>query len=114
MQAREILRAENGAERADGKEKRAAGADPALAVRREHTSGDQAMDMDVLGQILAPGVEDRRDPEGPAEVARVTAEGQEGIGRGAEEQRVDHSGVALRERIERVRQGKHDVEVGDR
>ena len=44
---------------------------------------------------------------------RITAEGQEGVGGGAKEERVDHPGIPLREGIQRMRQREDDVEVQD-
>jgi len=40
-------------------------------------------------------VQDRRDPDGAAEMSRVSAEGEERVGRRAEEQRIEHARIAL-------------------
>jgi hypothetical protein len=65
----------------------------------------------VLGEGLAPGVEDGGDAEVTAEMARVAAEAQEGGGGGVEQETVEELGVALGERVEGVGQGEDDVEV---
>ena len=68
----------------------------------------------MLRERLAPRVEDRGDPDRAAEVPRIAPEGEQRVGGRAEEQRVDHARIALRERVEVVRQGEDDVEVRDR
>ncbi len=67
--------------------------------------------MQVLREILSPGVQNRGDPDRPAEMARISSEGQQCVGGGAKQQRVDHAGIALREGIEVVWQCEDDVEV---
>ena len=67
--------------------------------------------MEVWGQILSPRVEDRGDADGAAEVTRVASEGEQGVRGGAEEERVDHARIPLRQRIERVRESEDDVKI---
>lgn len=62
---------------------------------------------------LAPRVEERGDADGAAEVTRIASEGEQGVRGGAEEERVDHARIALRQGIERVRESEDDVEVGN-
>ena len=45
---------------------------------------------------------------------RVSTEGEQRVGGGAEEERVDHARMALRERVQVVRQREDDVEVWNR
>ena len=78
---------------------------------RQSAAGDQTVQMEVLREILSPRVQNRRDPDCAAEMPRVSPEGEERIGGRAEEKRVDHARIALRERVEVVRQGEDDVEV---
>src|SRR5216684_2188725 len=72
------------------------------------------MEMQVLRERLTPGVEDRGDPDGATEVPRVSAEGEQRVGRRAKEERIDHPRIALGERVEGVRQSEHDVAVRNR
>ena len=72
------------------------------------------MEMQVLREGLAPRVEDRGDPDRPAEMTRIAPEREQRVGRGAEEQPIEHAWIALREGIEIVRQGEDDVEVRDK
>ena len=67
----------------------------------------------MLGEILSPGVQDRRAPEVAAEMARIAPEGGEGVGGRPEEQRVEDAGIALGERVERMRQREDHMEVLD-
>ena len=68
----------------------------------------------MVGEGLTPGVQDGRDADGAAEVSRVAAEGEEGLGGGAEEERIEDARIPLRERIERMRQGEHHMNVRNR
>src|SRR6266508_1888902 len=65
----------------------------------------------MLGEVLSPGVQDRRAAEVATEMARIASEGGEGGGDGLEEQRVEDAGIALGERVERMRQGEDQMEV---
>ncbi len=67
--------------------------------------------MEVLREGLPPRVKDRRDPDRAAEVPRIAPEGKEGTGGRAETDRVEDARIALRERVEVVRQREDDVEV---
>jgi hypothetical protein len=67
--------------------------------------------MEMLRKILTPGVQDRGDPDRATEVSRVSTEREQGVGGGAEEQRVNDARIALCERVQIVRQGEDDVEV---
>ena len=69
--------------------------------------------MDVLPEILPPGVEHHGDAEFAAEPPGVAAELEESLRGGVEQQPVDECGVALGDGVELVRQGKHDVPVAD-
>ena len=70
--------------------------------------------MEVLREILPPRVQNRGDADRAAEVPRITPEGEQGVGRSAEEQRIDNPRIALCERIEVVRQREDDVKVRNR
>ena len=70
--------------------------------------------MEVLREILPPRVEDRGDADRAAEVPRVTSEGEQRVGGRAKEERVDDARIALRQRVEVVRQREDDVEVRNR
>ena len=69
--------------------------------------------MKMLRKILPPRVQHRRDADRATEMPRVSTEGEQRVGGGAEEERVDHARIALREGVERVRQGEDDVKILD-
>ena len=109
----EVLGAEDHGERPNGEEEPGLGRNPPGAVGRQGAPGDDAVQMDVLGEGLAPRVEDRGHPQVPAEMAGIVGEGAEG-GRGREkEERVEQPGVAIEQDVERMGQRQDDVEVLD-
>ena len=59
--------------------------------------------MQVLREILPPRMQNRRDADRAAEMPRVPTEGEQRIGGGTKEQRIDNPRIALCERIEVVR-----------
>ena len=69
--------------------------------------------MRMLREILPPRMQNCGDADRAAEMPRVPTEGEERLGRGAKEQRIDDPRIALGERIERMRQREDDVEVGN-
>ncbi len=89
------------------------------AIHRERSSGqrpagDEAMQVQMLREILSPVCSIAVIADRAAEVPRISPEGEQRVGRRAEQQRVDHARIALREGVERVRQGEDDVEVRNR
>ena len=114
LEAGEIFRAKDRRQRADRKEKRRPPGDPPRPVCGQCTAGDQTVEMEVLREVLSPRVQNRRDPDRAAEMPRVLPEGEQRVGGCAEEQRVDHARIALRERVHVVRQGEDHVEIGNR
>ena len=70
--------------------------------------------MDVLAEVLAPGVQDQGDADLAPDPARVAAEGQERVRRRREQEAVEPPRVAPDQRVEGVRQREHDVVVPGR
>ena len=103
------LAAEDRGERADGEEVLAPGADPARAVAGETAAGDDAVQMVMADQGLAPGVQDGRDAQLHAET--VLAELEQGLTRGGKQERIKRALVLLDERVEHVGQGENQMEV---
>ena len=113
VKGRQVLAAEDRREGADREEEAGGRGDPASPVPTERAPGDDTVQMQVLGEILAPGMEDGRAADVTAEVARIAAKGGQRGGDGAEQERVDHAGIALGERVQGMRQREDDVEVFD-
>jgi hypothetical protein len=99
---------------ADGEEKAGPCGNPAAAIPRERAAGHDAVHVHMLGEGLAPGVEDGGPAEVAAEMAGIAAEARERGGRGLKQQPVDQARVALGERVEEVREREDDVEVRNR
>ena len=64
------------------------------------------MDVRMEFELAGPGVEHGRDAELGAEALRIVSEREEGLGRGAQQQRKDLPAMRERERSERRRQGE--------
>src|SRR6266446_1911756 len=109
LQSRAELAAKDGGESAHRKEVLSRGADPARAVAGEAATGDDAMQMVMVQQRLAPGVQDGREPQLHAET--VLAELQQGLAGRGKQERVERALVLLEERVEQVRQRENQVEV---
>jgi hypothetical protein len=70
--------------------------------------------MDMLGQGLAPGVENRGNADVCAQMPGVACKLLQGLGSGLEQQVVEDTLVDANEGIEVMGQGEDDVEVGNR
>lgn len=71
------------------------------------------MHVEMLVQVLAPGMQDHGGSDVPAQPARVTPEGVQRVPRGLEQEGRKDTGIPLRQGIEGVRQGKYTVARGD-
>jgi hypothetical protein len=70
------------------------------------------MQMGVMVQVLAPGVEHGEAPNLRAEMLGVLGNVLECLGDGAKEQPIELAGVLQRQGTQVVRQGKDDMRVG--
>ena len=109
----EELAPEDAAEDADRQEEARAAGDPARAVGRQPAAGHDAVDVRVVLEVLAPGVEDGQEADLGPEVLGVGGDLLQGLGGGAEQQAVDHARVLQGDRAERRREGEDDVEILD-
>ena len=91
-----------------------AASDPAGAVEREAAAWHHAMDVRMMLQGLAPGVEHHGHAELGAEIPGIGRDGGKRLGRGAEQDCIDGGLVLERDRTDRCRQGEDDVEVRHR
>lgn len=111
VQAGEILRAKDRRKRPDRKQEGRATGDPAGPLLIQRSTGDEAVEMEMLRERLPPRVQNRGDPDGAAQMATVASEGEERVGRRTKEERVDHPWISLRQCVEIVRQGEDDVAI---
>ena len=70
--------------------------------------------MRVVGHRRTPAVEHGGKADAGAEVPRIGGDGEQRLGRAAEQQVVDHRLVLVRDRGDLGRQGEDQVEVADR
>jgi hypothetical protein len=66
----------------------------------------------MVVQLLAPGMEDRQKANVSAEMHGISRNGQQGVGHGLEEEGIQGTGVLEGEPMERVGQGKDNMEIG--
>jgi hypothetical protein len=100
-------------EDADRKEEASAGGDPARAIGRESTAGDDAVNVGVVVEALAPGVKERHEPDLRPEVLRIAGDLEQGLGDRPEEKPVEETPMAEGQRRKLPGQGEDDVEVAD-
>ena len=87
------------------------------AIQRSPSSGEAAARHDhvhvrMMGHRRAPGVEHGGDADPGAEMLGIGRDRERGLGRGLEQQIVDHGLVLVGDIGDRSRQREHDVEVG--
>ena len=63
--------------------------DPTLAVERDAATGNDAVEVGVMGQRRAPGVEHRGEADAGAEMLGIGGDGDQGLGGGLEQDVVD-------------------------
>src|SRR5262245_60260602 len=88
--------------------------DPVGAVKRGSAAGNDAMDVRMMLQGLAPAVKAHGHTELGAEMPGLGRDGGECLGRGAEQDRVDNGLVLERDLAGRRRQCEDDMEVRHR
>ena len=107
LQERDELSPVDLGKRFDGKEEVLGGMNPAQAVLGQDAGGNEAMDVEMIQQLLVPGVQHSQKAELAAEaVSRVAAELTQGLGYGLEQDSQDYRLVAQDERIEDMGQGE--------
>jgi hypothetical protein len=113
FQASGKLAAKDTAERFHRQEKGVAGMDPALVVWRQTTRGDHAVNVGMMLETLAPGVEHAQKADLRTEVLGIGRYLQQSRGASAEQQIVDDLLVLQSQPRKFMRQRKHDVHVTD-
>src|SRR6266852_456455 len=97
---------EQAREHAYGEEEAGPAGDPALAIKRDAAARHNHVDMRMVGERRAPGVEDGEDADAGAEVFGIGRDGDQGLGRGLEQDVVDRGLVVVRfEPAARTRRG---------
>jgi hypothetical protein len=111
-QPREVQPPEAAREDPDGQEEVGATRHPPRATSRDPPGGQDTMEMGVMVELLAPGVEHGEAADLRPERLRVPGDVLEGLGDGAKEQTIEGTGVLQRQGPQGVRQGKDPMDVG--
>ena len=70
--------------------------------------------MQMLAEVLAPGVEHHRDPDLAPDPLGIPTEGLQGVRGRLKQEAVDHLRISLAERVELMGQGEDQMEIGHR
>lgn len=108
------LAAEQPAEHADRQEEAGPARPPRASVFAQTTSRDHAVDVGMMDERLAPGMEDGEEPELSTEMFRVQGDLLKRTGRGTEQEIVDDRWVLKCERRQQVRDREDHVCIGHR
>jgi cytochrome c-type biogenesis protein CcmH/NrfF len=109
----EELSPEEPAQYANGEKEPIPTAHPAVFISAQASAGNDAMEVGVVMEVLAPGVQDGEAGDLRSEMVRVSAQGQQCLGNGTKEHPVDDATILERQWSELLRNGEHDVEVLD-
>ena len=101
-------------EHAHGQEEARPAGHPPLAVERDAAAGHDHVDVRMMGHRRAPGVEHGGDADAGAEVLGIGGDREHRLGRGAEQEVVDHRLVLIGDVGDLGRQREDDMEVADR
>ena len=113
LQRLEVFRPEHHGERPHREKEPALGGDPP-PIGGERTAADHTVHMQVLTEILAPGVEHHRDPDLAPEPLGIPTEGLQGLRGRLKQEVVDHLRVSLGDRVDLMGQGEDQMEIGHR
>ena len=117
MQGREPFEeepAEETRQHPHGQEEAGLAGDPARTVRRQAAAGNDDVDVRMVGQRRAPGVQYGGQADARAQMLRVGGDRGQRLRGGPEQEVVDGRLVLERDGADRGRQGEDDVIVGNR
>ena len=106
--------AEEPREHADRQEEAGPAGDPSRAIERQSAARHDAMDVRMMVQVLAPGVEHGEEADLGAEMLGIGGDGAQRLGCRPEQDGVDRLLVLEGDLGDRGRQREHDVEVRHR
>ena len=99
--------AEQARQHAHGQEEAGPAGDPAPSVRRQAAAGNDNVDMRMVGEHRAPGVQHGGEADARTEMLRVGGDGGERLGGGPEQEVVDGGLVLERGRADRGRRDRY-------
>ncbi len=97
-----------------GQEEAGLAGDPARSVQRQAAAGNDDVDVRMVGQRRAPGVQYGGQADARAQMLRVGRDRGQRLGGGPEQEVVDGGLVLERDGADRRRQGEDDVVIGNR
>ena len=106
--------AEETRQHAHGQEEARLAGDPARPVRRQAAAGRDDVDVGMVGERRAPGVQHGGEADARAQMLRVGGEGGQRLGGGPEQEVVDGGLVLERDGADRGRQGEDEVIIRNR
>ena len=106
--------AEETRQHAHGQEEAGLAGDPARPVRRQAAAGRDDVDVGMVGERRAPGVQHGGEADARAQMLRVGGEGGQRLGGGPEQEVVDGGLVLERDGADRGRQGEDEVIIRNR
>ena len=106
--------AEETRQHAHGQEEAGLTGDPARRVRRQAAAGRDDVDVGMVGERRAPGMQHGGEADARAQMLRVGGEGGQRLGGGPEQEVVDGGLVLERDGADRGRQGEDDVIIRNR
>src|SRR5467141_838184 len=86
--------------------------DPARAIWCQAAAWHHTVEVGMVVQLLAPGMEDRQKANVSTEMHGIPRNSYEGLGDCLEEEGIEETGVLEGKPMERVGEGKDDMEVG--
>jgi hypothetical protein len=87
---------------------------PSVSIEREAAAWRDHVDVRMVGKRRAPGVENGEDADAGAKVFGIGRDGDQGLGRGLEQDVVDRGLVVVGDIGDLCRQREDDVEVRHR
>ncbi len=113
VEAFEKKTAEQAREDAHGEEEAGPASDPTFAVQRKAAARNDNVDVRMMGERRAPGVQHGGEADVRAQMLRVGGDGGQRLGGGPEQEVVDGRLVLERDGADRSRQGEDDMTVGN-
>ena len=81
------------------------------AIWGQATCREDAVEMGVMLELLAPGMEDGQASQVGTEMLGIAGNIQEGLGDSAKQQGIEHTGILEDQRTQRLGQGKDRVHI---
>jgi hypothetical protein len=79
---------------------------------RDTATGDEAVDVGVIMELLGPGVQNRKDTDGTPHEAVIAGNVDDGLGGGLHQQRIAVTLVGAQDLTQLLGYGDGDVKVG--